>query len=430
MISRALGLLGLILIWVVPLRSDGGGVLAAFASDRGGGVMRIEMDTAGDPVGEPGVIFHDAGFGAAAKLRVSPDGRYVTLNAAVEGRDNFAIIDLWREAGPRVLRLDFVPEEHRLTADRVFVGGTDGHLDAIELSTGAIVARWNSRRQLRPAGHKPEDLFILGPEGLLLVSHQKDGKKGRLGSRLVVLRLADLSLVADLALPRDHPELHVSAKEAGPSPEVIAVDRATSRLVLTLDLYGALAFADLKAVLAGRWANYQTVSTADNGEWGGAFPDKLTGGGGGGRPLAIVSNASTEGGIAVFDVATARRLIVYPTAAGCAEFVTLDGGKTAATVLAGKRKRVVGDELENITTPGDELFWLDLNGAAAGEPGALTHLRLHAPLLSVAAVPGQPSWVAVARLEPAAVVMVDTIAREVVRTISLPGRPTSLQAWP
>ncbi|MBC8010179.1 MAG: hypothetical protein H7067_08780, partial [Burkholderiales bacterium] len=346
------------------------GVLVAFQTAEDGGVARVEIDAEGRQ-SSPVVLFRATAFAAAAKLRVSADGRHATLNAETEGGENFAILPL--PAGTsRLLALDFTPEEHRIdSAGRAYVGGTDGHLAALDLAGGAITHRWNSRHQLEPAGHKPEDLLVLEPEGLLLVSHQKDSKKGRLGSRLVVLRLADLSLVADLPLPRDHPELHLSEKEAGPSPEVIRVDRATNTLLLTLDLYGALAFADLDAALAGRLEHYLALPTSADGAWGVSFADRLALARVGDRSLAIVSNASADGGLAVFDVAARRRLAFYPVESGCAEPVLVNEGRTLATVVSGKRKRVLGDALENVTTPGTDLLLLDLARAAAGDSAAL-----------------------------------------------------------
>lgn len=406
-------------------------LFVAFRADTDGGVARIELDASGKPAADAAVIFRHPAFVDAAKLRVSADGRHATLNAETESAQNLAILNLASPpAAPRLLALDFTPEEHRLSGDRVFVGGKDGHLDAIDLSTGAITHRWNSRRQLTPAGHKPEDLLVLEPEDRLLVSHQKDGKKGRQGSRLTVLRMSDLSLVADLPLPRDHPELHLSDKEAGPSPEVIRIDRATNTLLLTLDLYGALAFADLDAVLAGRLRNYTAVPTSADGSWGTAFPDRLTLARVGDRGLAIVSNASQDGGLVVFDIATRRRIAFYPVEAGCDYPVVIDDGRTLATVVSGKRKRVLGDALENITTPGSDLLLLDLAGAAAGDPDALVRVPLGAPVGHIAAIPGHPALVAASRLQPADIVVYDTAARRPLGIVALPGKPAGLATVP
>jgi hypothetical protein len=407
-------------------------LLVAFRSDTDGGLVRIDLDSSGNPSTDTlAVLFRHPAFQTAAKLRVSTDSRHATLNAETEAAPNFAIIPLastaTTPAAPRLLTLDFTPEEHRLTADRAYVGGTDGHLAALDLSTGAITHRWNSRKQLTPAGHKPEDLLLLPPEDLLLVSHQKDGKKGRQGNRLTVLRLNNLSLVGDLPLPRDHPEFHISYKEAGPSPEVIRIDRATNTLLLTLDLYGALAFTDLDAALAGRLHNYTAVPTSADDTWGTAFPDRLTVARVGDRSLAIVSNASADGGLAVFDIATRRRLAFYPVEAGCDYPVLINEGRTLATVVSGKRKRILGDGLENITTPGTDLLLLDLARAAANHPAALVRVPLGGPVAHIAALPGHPTLVATTLLSPPSVIIADTIKKRIQSSTTLPARPASIQ---
>lgn len=408
------------------------GLLVAFQGESDGGVARIDLDERGQP-SAPVVIFQRPGF-TAAKLRVSADGRFATLNAETETGENFAILDLptgkTPPAPPRLLALNFTPEEHRLSAGRAYVGGTDGHVIAIDLATGKIARRWNSRTQLTPPGHKPEDLLVLEPEGLLLVSHQKDGKKGRLGSRLVALRLADFSLVADLPLPRDHPELHLSEREAGPAPEAVRVDRATNTLLLTLDLYGALAFAKFDAALAGRLDHYSAEPTSANGAWGASFADRLAVARVGDRSLAVVANASRDGGLAVFDVAARDRLAFFPVESGCAEPVLINAGRTLATVVSGKQKRVAGGALETITHPGSDLLLLDIARAAAGDPAALVRTPLGEPVSQVSAVPGHADLVAATLLAPGRVVLCSATDGRILATVALPGRPVSVQPLP
>ena len=404
-------------------------LLVAFRADGDGGLARVALNASpGSAV--PVVLFRAPAFAAASTLRVTPDGRRATLNAETEGGDNFALIDL-ATGHVRTLALDFTPEEHRLTDTRAYVGGKDGHLVAIDLATGVVTHRWNSRRQLSPPGHKPEDILVLEPEGLLLVSHQKDGNKGRQGSRLVVLRATDLSFVADLPLPRDRPELHLSAKEAGPSPEIVLADRATNTLVITLDLYGALAFADLDAALQGRLVNYAAMPTSADGRRGAAFPDRLALVPVGDRSLAIVSNASQDGGLAVFDVAARRRVAFYPVEAGCDYPVLVEAGRTLATVVSGKRKRVLADGLENITTPGSDLLLLDLPAASAGAPDALARIPLGDPVSRIAAAGAENRLVVVALsgANPRLVVFDATARREIAR-LPLPGEARSLAPVP
>ncbi|MFA6288574.1 MAG: hypothetical protein WC661_14415 [Opitutaceae bacterium] len=412
------------------------GLLVAFHTAGDGGLARIDLGPAGRAVAPaPAVLFRAPSFAAAAKLRVSADGRHATLNSETEGRANFAIINLASAetpaASPRLLTLDFTPEEHRLDNNRVYIGGTDGNLVSLDLAGGSITHRWNSRRQLTPAGHKPEDLLALDPEGLLLVSHQKDGKKDRQGSRLVVLRLADLAFVADLPLPRDHPELHLSGKEAGPSPEVIRVDRATNTLLLTLDLYGALAFADLDSALAGHLKNYTAVPTSADGSWGTAFPDRIALATHAGKTYAFVSNASAGRGIAIFDIAARRRTGFLPVEAGCELPVSLDGGRRLATLVSGKIKHRDATAITKSEQPGADLLLIDIAGAVQGDRAALTRFPLGAPATRIAPVAGSDTLVAVS-LSGASpqLIVYDTAARKEISRTPLPGEAVSLAPLP
>lgn len=427
--------LAVLAVFLVVNALQAAGLLVAFRTGTDGGVARIDLDSEDRPVGgAPALLFRDPAFATAAKLRVSADGRHATLNSETEGRANFAIIDLAATpvpAAPRLRTLDFTPEEHRLDNGRAFIGGTDGHLAALDLASGTLTHNWNSRRQLTPAGHKPEDLLVLEPEGLLLVTHQKDGKKGRQGSRLVLLRLADLSLVADLPLPRDHPELHLSEKEAGPSPEVIRVDRASNTLLLTLDLYGALAFADLDAALAGHLKNYSAVPSSADATWGTAFPDRITLAAHAGKTYAFVSNASADGGIAVFDLAARQRVGFLPVEAGCDYPVLLGGGRQLATVVSGKLKHRTGTGIAKDEKPGTDLLLIDIARAIKGDPTALTRLPLDAPATHIASVPVHDTLVAVTLAESTPLLVIyDTDSKKEIARVSLPGEAVSLAPLP
>ncbi|WP_052362192.1 hypothetical protein [Geminisphaera colitermitum] len=421
-----------IFLAILPLSTPwADSVFVAFRSGDDGGLARVVLGADGAPDAAT-VLFRAPSFRDAAKLCISGDGRRAVLNAETEssGEPNLALLDLQASAGtpPILVTLDFLPEEHRIWRDRAFVGGKDGHLVAIDLASGRITHRWNSRKQLTPPGHKPEDIQIMDTEELLLVSHQKDGKKGRQGSRIVILKATDLSLVADLPLPRNHPELHLSDKEAGPSPEVIRVDRASNTLLVTLDLYGALAFADLDAALAGKWQNPDYLPTgADAGQWGTAFPDRVILAPHEGRTLAFVSNASQDGGITVFDVAARRRVAFLPVEAGCDYPVLVDEGHTVATVVSGKRKRRLADSLENITTPGTDLILIDVSRAASGDSSALARVPMPGKVVRIAGLPGHPALVAIGITDPDTLVIYDTVARQTLGTVPLPGKPVNIE---
>ncbi len=82
----------------------------------------------------------------------------------------------------------------------------------------------------------------------------------------------------DLPLPRTHPELHRgdAAGLAGPGPELCFIDDRNQVLALTLDAYGAVAFADLSGVLKGRWSHLDYQPSSMDDSWGTSFPDRGT----------------------------------------------------------------------------------------------------------------------------------------------------------
>ena len=67
------------------------------------------------------------------------------------------------------------------------------------------------------------------------------------------MQLPELKRLADVRLPRTHPELHIEGnlKEQGPSPEIVLVSEQTNTLLVTLDLYGAVAMMDWSPMQAG-----------------------------------------------------------------------------------------------------------------------------------------------------------------------------------
>jgi hypothetical protein len=395
------------------------GVLSIFAAADHGGLVLTEL---GDEIRSKVVWTHPS-LNAAHKLRVSETGRWATVNAEMESGENFFIFDLAAEGfTPSALSLNFIPEEHEIGPDdRVYVGGSGGNIVAVDLATGTVVHRWNSRRQLTPPGNKPEDLQVHAGSGLLVVSHQKDGAQGRKGNRVILLRLADLSLVADLPLPRNHPDLHISEREAGPSPELIRWDAGVDRVVISLDLYGALAIADLGAMLQGRWENLVYLPTAGDGSWGNSFPDRIQLVPHAGRVFVLASNASEQGGMTVFDIVTRERIAFYPMDAATDYAVIVNEGATVATLLSGKRKRRLGSAIENITTPGRDLILLDVAGMAQGSPAALRRIDLGAPVSRMGDVGGHPELVAVGLRDPNALILVDVNSGREVHRFALPG---------
>ncbi|MCX7869693.1 MAG: hypothetical protein N2322_07050, partial [Terrimicrobiaceae bacterium] len=171
-------------------------------------------------------------------------------------------------------------------------------------------------------------------------------------------------------------------EEQGPGPEILVPIPSVNTLAITLDLYGAVGFADLKALRRGELRNFSMVPSSEGGEWGTAFPDRAalieTSAG----PLLIVCNAGADAGIAIFDPLTRRKTAHFPAHAGCDTPIVFPSLSLAATVVSGKLKaRREGQGLAKSSEPGTALLVMDFT--EPGEP-QITSFDLGVPTLRVA----------------------------------------------
>lgn len=279
----------------------------SFQTDGGGGIARIVADPETGEVREHTRVFQDARAAAIRKVAVSQDGRFVAANLEdVDDKENLVVVNL--ETGEATFH-DFRRNVDHVDMfrDRLYIGVTDGTLHRMNPATGALEASWNFRRILDPSGRRPESFHFDTHTETVWVSFQKDSdSQNHRGSRIVGLDMKTDNVIADLQLPRDKPELHydpaVRGREAGPSPEVLHVSAAHNLLFVTLDLYGGLGFADLDAARRGELKNWTVLSTAPDGSWGTAFPDRVGRFTRRDREYLIVANASRPGGAVIVDL--------------------------------------------------------------------------------------------------------------------------------
>ena len=274
-------------------------------------------------------------------------------------------------------------------AAHALVAASKGWFYWIDLANGDILKRWNAKNGLKPPGRKGEEIFLLPGAPAAFVTFQKDSKEGDAqGSRMLVFDLNAFVPTHDLLLPRDHPNLHIPSalKEQGPSPELIFVSRRTNTLILSLDLYGALAFADLDAAYRGEWKNLKYVASSLPGTWGNSFPDRGLLFNTGGREFLLVSNASTNGGLVLADVATRTIRQEFPAPAGAETPVQISTTGKIATVVSGKIKSKTESGLSKGYEPGGDLLVFDPNPLAFGKPMTFEKIPLGTPLTRVQAV--------------------------------------------
>lgn len=350
-------LMCVVLIAFGPIISMGDSlVYYAFQTDGGGGIARLRADLESGVILEHERVFVDARAGAIKKVSVSANGRYLAANMdGVRHRNNIVLID--QESG-EIRFFDFRREADHLQffGDLLYIGTTAGSLFRLNPETGGMEAHWDFREILDPSGRRPENFFLDGDANILWVSFQKDSDShNHRGSRIVGIDLKSDGVIADLHLPREKPELHydpeVRGREAGPSPEVLHVSARHNLLWVTLDLYGGIGFADLDAARRGELKNWTVLSTAPDGSWGTAFPDRVGRFEYMKRELLAVANASEPGGLVLFDVESRQIIQRLDVPGGLSTLHFLPAVNRLVSGTPGKIKARGSDRLLNESTP-------------------------------------------------------------------------------
>ncbi len=357
-----------------------------------GGLARLIIDSETGEAGSHEVLFASAECLHPRKLAVTDCGRYVIMASEESGRHNLYITNLQNDP-PTTESLRFLtePDEIRTFGTRAIIGGSSGNVITIDLEEPTILARWNARRDLSPSGHKTEDLAVLPCGERAIMSFQKDNRSGRhRGSRVVIVTLPELETLYDLHLPRNRPELHFPdvPREQGPNPEVIHLSPRTNTFFVSLDLYGGAALADLDAVLEGRWSNLRYVTTAVDGSWGDAFPDRFVHFSRDGRDFVLALNSGEAGGGAVVDLEKREVIARAEMRHGLETPIYFERLGLVVATPAGKLKRRGPEGLIRTFHPGGELHLLDVTRLASrGEMRVEKHEMEH---LLFRAVPVEP----------------------------------------
>lgn len=265
----------------------------------------------------------------------------------------------------------------------------EGLFHWINLTEAKIERSWSAKEQLHPPGNKGEGITFLPNEPVAFVAFQKDSGKGkRFGSRLLIFDPVQNRPRFDLLLPRNKPELHIEGnlKEQGPNPELVFISAKSDTVTLTLDLYGAIAFAKLSSALIGKWDTLDYYTTALDGSWGNAFPDRGLLFTVGEKDYLLISNASPNGGLVLFDVAERAIISKFPASAGCETPVFLPKSQRAVTVISGKKKTRSPSKLVQEYDPGKTLLVFTLSPLAEGKTATMESIPFDQPVLRVEAL--------------------------------------------
>jgi len=404
-------------VWIAfSARAFAGEVVCSFSGPQDGGLAIIAIDPASGTLSEPRVLVRDPSLRSIRKLAVwaGTDGERV-IGAVVPRTPPGNVVLVWLAGEPgepngsarllpvrenaaaplapvRVVDFPAEADEIRATHDGFLLGGDDGWLANVLLSRESVatrfavpppcMSRWSARAQLRPSGSKPEDIRVRPDGASAWITFQKDSKKGEhRGHRLVRLSLPDMSLLGDLQIDRSRQEHHPpgSPRDHGPSPEIVLEHAASNTLLVTLDNYGAVLLADLDAALEGRWGNAVQLSTAIDGTFGAAYPDRAVilprrlapraddqreasgasppasiG------PFALVANAGPGGGAVLIDLEKRARVGAVPCRPGLDGLAAIGDGSLVVAAGAGKVKERRDDGASRRFEPAAELVVFDL----------------------------------------------------------------------
>ncbi len=388
-----------------------------FENDDRSGVARVDFD--GERI--TAVTELAPNFPVTDAFKLIRLGDRLVVAASVDDQPGVVIYNLSDpSASPDFVKLDGEVSEIKPAGDRALIATSRGRFVLLDPLLPADLEIWNARKALTPPGRKGEDVLVLSNGQTAIASFQKDDDDSdATGSRLVILGLDPLAHRHDLQLPRDHPDLHIEGNpsEQGPNPEKLFAFPDSNTLAITLDLYGAVAFTDLDAALDGRLENYTAVPSADDDRWGVAFPDRGLGFAHGGRDWLLVTNASPDGGLALFDVAARSRVHVFPASAGAETPVLIPTLDTIATVVSGKVKSRTPDGLLKDSRPDTRFLLLDLD---APFDDALRTIPLDGKTSGLLATEN-PNRILVFTTAPPSACLFEVGDRRVLSTASIPG---------
>ena len=208
-------------------------------------------------------------------------------------------------------------------------------------------------------------------------------------------------MVADLPLPRERPDLHVTGnlKEQGPGPEVVYISPQIDTLAVTLDLYGAVGMLRWSAAKEGKLAkdDWVMVSTADSPQLTGrSFPDRATPISLGSREYYLVCNAGEDGGSVLVDLQQRKVVWRRSTPPGLEAPVYIPELRQAFSVCSGKTKRRQGSDIVKSSNPQKSLFIFDFHSREAVQTTAVTTVPLDGFTTQIALASAAPPLLVVA----------------------------------
>ena len=363
--ATALGVFVLTIVCLshLPVGAGVAEVSYTFSRDKEGGAGTVQVDSTTGRIVSQHELFTSNRCTLPNKIRpCQQDGKYVLSNESNKGPHLF-IVERQKDK-PRPVVLPSIPDELRVIGDKVIVTCDGDWLALVDHQRGRVVGTWNVTDVMEPPANAPQDAVYVPEEKLIVVSFQKDSRKGKnKGSRLAFFDFPEMRLRADLRLPRNHPELHMQGnkKEQGPGPEIVIVSRKHQVLFASLDLYGAVGLIDWPAARTGNSRKWQYIPSSLDGSWGEAYPDRATRFSLGDDEYVLVCNAGIKGGSIL--VSLRQRKIVWQaeTPAGLEAPVFVPSLRKAFSVCAGKTKKRTPSVTETVYRPQSSVYVFDFS---------------------------------------------------------------------
>lgn len=309
----------------------------SYYHSEGGGIAEIIADADTGQIVSQRSVFNSPGNPMIEALTGSEGNDFwVAANRHKEARSTYMFRRDLHQTNLAAWRVD-LPQRaihHVVEGSQAAVLGHKGAIYRLDAKRpGTIASSLDLKRSLNIHDSSLKDA-VFSPDGrLLLVLVAEDSPDGqRPGGRIVGLKWPSLTVAFSLDLPRDHPDLHypIGSRERNPMPVAIRLLPQTNTAAIALNLYGAVAFTDLDALLEGKFNNYIALPTSKKRDFGTGFPTTLFPVEVQGRQLVLVDNSGEDGGMAVFDPSLRERLVWLDTGLtniGC--FQMLDGTRGA-----------------------------------------------------------------------------------------------------
>lgn len=351
---------------------------------RKGGIARVTIDSATGAMSGHEIAWSDLLGAVPLRLALNESQDRLLLVRDTKDGSNLLVFDVTqKKLAPIALEFGARPDAVTVRGDLALVTGTKGRVVAVDMRVGRVSAFFEGRKVLAPPASKSDFVSIAADGSKAFVTFQADSDDGKdKGHRIVTLSLPNLTVLGDVALPRDQEKLHPagSMKDAGPGPELIVTSAKNNVALVTLDVYGAIGLADLDGLGSGKWANAKVLTTALDSTPGTAFPDRVVSIDVGGKDYAFVFNAGSNGGLCVVDLAT--REIVHRV--GCAfgldlpSYVAASDSIVAANCGKVKARTATGVSRDKVAT--NQVVVIDVSPLRKGEAPKISSHTASAPL--------------------------------------------------